>query len=131
MKPILHVLSFGLSVPLDMAYGALLLGCQCELTIVRDYRELYAIPTNEHYEIAVLGEHLSKERLTDAAQLIRRSWPCAAILVVSAQPSVIEDALYDNRVSPSLDRAMLITEVCRLARGQLSRRGCGLNVWEC
>jgi hypothetical protein len=81
-------------------------------------------------QIAVLNDTLSREDLAAVAQLIRRRWPPARILVVCTKVPPIDDALYDGRVLPGLPPEILFTAIARLAddQRQLSR---GLRLWEC
>lgn len=98
-----------------MACAALLLGRPCEIRRVLQHAELDAIRATEEYDAVVLGEALSKDNLNGAAQLIRRRWPRATILAVSAEPLDMDDALYDDRVLPGYNGRTLVAEVLRLA----------------
>ena len=131
MKPSVHILSVGLRESLDMAYGALLLGCPCKITRVLDRGDLDTINASEDYDVAVLGEALSKEKLIETARLIRRRWRRANIVVVSANQLDIEDALYDDRILPGYSTNVLVAEVLRLVDAH-RRQGAGNgSVWEC
>ena len=127
----LHVLSIGVRERLDMAQCAYLLGQDCELVAAGDFREFHTLAMQEGCEIAVLGDALSSKELTEAAQLIRRRWPLAAILVICGEPSSIEDALYDDRVPPGSSRATIIAEVSRVAANRRVLAGGGAKTWEC
>jgi hypothetical protein len=115
VKPSFRVLSIGLQGCLDVAYAALLLGRPCEFRRVLQHAELDVIRATEEYDAVVLGEALSKDKLNGAAQLIRRRWPRATILAVSAEPLDMDDALYDDRVLPGYNGRTLVAEVLRLA----------------
>jgi DNA-binding response OmpR family regulator len=131
MKPSIRVLSVGLQQPLDMAYGSLLVGRPCEITQVLHRGELDSIQANEDYDVAVLGESLSKEKLIEAARLIRRRWPQANILAVSAKPLNIDDALYDDRIVSGYSAKVLVAEVLRLMGAHRQQQEGAANRWEC
>jgi DNA-binding response OmpR family regulator len=131
MKPSIRVLSVGLQQPLDIAYGSLLMGRPCEITQVLHRGELDTIQTNEDYDVAVLGEGLSKENLIEAARLIRRRWPQANILAISSKPLNIDDTLYDDRIVSGYSAKVLVAEVLRLMGAhRRQREGVGSR-WEC
>jgi DNA-binding response OmpR family regulator len=131
MKPSIRVLSVGLQQPLDMAYGSLLMGRPCEITEVPHRGELDTIQTNEGYDVAVLGEGLSKEKLIEAARLIRRRWPQANILAISAKPLNIDDTLYDDRIVSGYSAKVLVAEVLRLMGAHRRQREGAASRWEC
>ena len=131
MKPNIRVLSVGLQQSLDMAYGSLLLGRPCEITRVLHRSELDTIQAGENYDVAVLGEALSKEKLIEAARVIRRRWPQANILAVAAKPLDIDDALYDERILPGHSAKVLVAEVLRLMDAHGLQRASGNSRWEC
>lgn len=60
---------------------------------------------------------LSSFETEAVCRLIRRRWLHARILVVSAVESNLEDALYDDRVAPSVSSDVLFTTIERLAGG--------------
>jgi DNA-binding response OmpR family regulator len=98
-------------------YGALFGRSGYELVTAITYRELFAIPAHERFQIAVLNHTLSREDLASVAQLIRCRWSSARILVVCADVPRIDDPLYDDRVVPGLTPEMLFTVIDRLAGG--------------
>jgi hypothetical protein len=131
MKPSVRILSVGLEESLDMAYGSLLLGRPCEITRVLHRGELDTVQASEDYNVAVLGEALSKEKLIETARLIRRRWPQANILAVSATPLNIDDALYDHRILPGCSAKVLVAEVLRLMDSHGRQRPGAASLWEC
>jgi hypothetical protein len=131
MKPSIRVLSVGLQQCLDTAYGSLLLGRPCEITRVLHGDELDTTHSGEDYDVAVLGETLSKEKLIGTARLIRRRWPQAHILAVSEKPLDIDDALYDDRILPGYDARVLVAEVLRLMDAHVRQRETAISRWEC
>ncbi len=131
MKPSIRVLSVGLQQPLDIAYGSLLTGRPCEITQVSHRGELDTIQASEDYDVAVLGERLSHEKLIEAASLIRRRWPQANIIAVSANPLNIDDTLYDDRIVSGYSPKVLTAEVLRLMGAYRRQREGATSRWEC
>jgi hypothetical protein len=84
------------------------------LTIATDYRQLWEIPSLESVQVAILDDTLSTFELEAACRLIRRRWPPAKILVVSRRESLLEDALYDDRVVPTVTPTLIRTTIERL-----------------
>jgi hypothetical protein len=130
MKPSVRILSVGLQQSLDMAYGALLVGRPCEITRVLHRGDLDTMHASEDYDVAVIGEALSKKKLTETARLIRRRWRQANIVIVSAKPLDIEDALYDDRILPGYSAKVLVAEVLRLMDAYRQQRAGTVSVWE-
>jgi hypothetical protein len=113
----IHVLSIG---PVDrgsMVHDALLHGPNFHLSIATDYRELWRMSMQESIQVAILHNTLSRFETEAVCRLIRRRWLHARILVVSAVESNLEDALYDDRVAPSVSSDVLFTTIERLAGG--------------
>ena len=131
MKPSIRLLSVGLQQCLDMAYGSLLLGRPCEITRVLHRDELDTIQGGEDYDVAVLGQTLSKEKLIEMARLIRRRWPQAHILAVSRMPLDIDDTLYVDRILPGYGAKVLVAEVLRLMDAHVRQREGAISRWEC
>jgi hypothetical protein len=130
MKPSVRILSVGLQQSLDMAYGALLVGRPCEITRVLHRGDLDTMHASEDYDVAVIGEALSKKKLIETARLIRRRWRQANIVIVSAKPLDIEDALYDDRILPGYSAKVLVAEVLRLMDAYRRQRAGTVSVWE-
>jgi hypothetical protein len=110
----IHVLSVG---PVDrgsMVHDKLLDGASFHLSIATDYRELWGMPTQESIHVAILHNTLSSFELEAAGRLIRRRWPQARILLISRGESSLEDALYDDRVEPTVALELLLTTIERL-----------------
>jgi len=85
----------------------------------------------QDYDVAVIGETLSKEKLIEMARLIRRRWPQAHILAVSGKPLDVDDALYDDRILPGYDAKVLVAEVLRLMDAHARQRETAIGRWEC
>lgn len=132
MKLSICVLSVGLEQCLDAGYGSLLLGRPCEITRVMHRAELDTIHVGcDPYDVAVLGDTLSKENLIETAQLIRRRWPKAYIVAVSRKRLDIDDALYDDRILPGYGAKVMVAEVLRLMDAHGRQRAGVIGRWEC
>jgi hypothetical protein len=129
MRSNVRVLSVGLQQSLDMVYGSILMGRPCEITQVHHRNELDDIQASRHYDVAVLGEALSTEKLTEMAHLVRQRWPRTDILAVSAKPLQIDDALYDDRILPGYSAKVLLAEVFRLMDVHGRQRGSASGRW--
>jgi hypothetical protein len=110
----IHVLSVG---PVDcgsMVHDALLDGSNFRLTITTDYRELWGTSTHESIQVAILHNTLSPFESETVCRLIRRRWPHTRILVISNRESILEDALYDDRVALTVAPEVLLETIERL-----------------
>ena len=110
----IHVLFVG---PVDfgsMVHDALLCGPNCRLSIAPDYRELWVIPKQESIQVVVLHSTLSSFELDDATRFIRQRWPHTRILVIRSSEGSLDDALYDDRVAPTVAPEVLLTTIERL-----------------
>ncbi len=108
MKSTLRVLSIGLEDPMHTAYDLFLRQHRCELATAATYLELRAIPKQEGCEVAVLYHLASPNEMTKSAHFIRRQWPDTRILVVRSETTCLDDALYDERVSPGVNPELLL-----------------------
>jgi hypothetical protein len=115
MKSTLRILSIGSEEPIHKAYDIFLRQHQCELEAAATYRELCAISAPERCEVAVLYHSLSQNEMRQSAHFIRRRWPEARILVVRSEATCLEDALYDERVTPGVNPELLLAAIDRLA----------------
>jgi hypothetical protein len=110
-----HVLSVG---PMDrgcMVYDVLLNGPRTRLSIAPDCRQLWSVPKRESVQVAILHNALSPLELEEASQFIRRQWPHARILVIRSGEDFLDDALYDDRVTPPVAPRILLAAIARLS----------------
>jgi hypothetical protein len=117
MARTIRVLSVG---PVDrgsMVHDVLLEGPRFRLSIATDYRELWAIHEHEDCQLAILHNTLAPFELEDASKFIRHRWPHARILVIRAGEDFLEDALYDDRVIPTVAREILFMTIEQLTAG--------------
>ena len=111
----IHVLSVG---PVDrgcLVHDALLRRVHTRLSITPDYRRLWMLSKQESFHVAVLHNALSQLELEEISQLIRRKWPQARILVIRYGEGFLDDALYDERLTPAAPVEMLYATIDRLA----------------
>ncbi len=118
----IHVLSVG---PVDrgnFVHDALLELANFRLSIATDYSRLWAIPKHERIHAVVIHCTFSLSELKDSCRLIRRRWPHAGILVVHQGEGFLDDALYDDRVAPTVAPEVLLTTIERLTEEEDWRR---------
>lgn len=84
------------------------------LSITPDYRRLWMISKQERFHVAVLHNTLTGGELEEASQFIRRQWPQARILVIRFGQEFLDDALYDERVTPAASTETLQAALDRL-----------------
>jgi hypothetical protein len=110
----IRVLSVGSVDRGSMVHDALLEGPGFLLSIATDYSGLRAMPEPEDFQVAILHNTLDSFELDDACRLIRHQWPHARILVIRAGEDFLEDALYDDRVIPTVAREVLLMSIDQL-----------------
>jgi hypothetical protein len=117
MPKTIHVLFVG---PVDfggLVHDALLGGPNSRLSIAPDCRELWVIPKKESIQVVILHDTLSSFELEDASRFIRRRWPHARILVLRRGEGFLDDALYDDRLAPTVVPEVLRAAIERFAGG--------------
>jgi hypothetical protein len=119
MTNILHVLSIGSADSCSAIRDALLERGHCRVSVATNYRELFAIPRRESFEIAILHHITSPLELRASSEYIRRTWPCAKILVICprAEAQVLDDPLYDDWVAASPSQDVLLATIERITAG--------------
>lgn len=120
MKTTLHVLSVGSSEESRRVRDALLERQRCHLIAANGTQELTAISRQETIDVAILHASLAKASLRNSARTIRRQWPHARILLVSARTGLIDDALYEERIASFSSSDALLAMIELLAA--VSRR---------
>lgn len=115
MRTTLHVLSVGTSEQSARICEALLARQKCHLIAVQDARELSSLPCQERIEVAVLHATMGKGALRQSARTIRRQWPHAHILLLGAQPEILDASLYEERLSPASSSGTLLAMIELLA----------------
>jgi hypothetical protein len=121
-EKVIHVLSLGPVGRGNLVHDALFELPSFRLSIVRDYRELWMIPKQKSIHVVILHNTISAPELEDAGRFIRRRWPHARILLVCAGPGLINDALYDDRVAPTVAPEVLLKAIERLIGGRDEQR---------
>ena len=128
MAETLHVLSIGSTESCDAVRDALLLRHKCRLFVAASYHDLSAIPATEGFEVAVVHQTLSERELRISLERIRRYWPEARILLISAHSDSFNNPLYDEWARPGISALTFLETLERLAvdakrkRLQLSER---------
>ncbi len=115
MKDMLNVLSIGAADPCNTVRDVLLQRGHCHLSVAANYRELFAIPRQESFEVAIVHHILSPPEFRASNEYIRRTWPCAKVLVICTKKEIPDDPLYDEWLAPDPSQEMLIASIDRLA----------------
>jgi DNA-binding NtrC family response regulator len=121
MTTTLHVLSIGSQDSCNTVRDVLLQRHNCRLSVVTSLWDMYAIPQQNHLDIAILHHTLSRLQIRDASEYIRRRWPRAKILVISAEMDVPDDPLYDEWAPPGQSSGTLLAMIEQLTGGAKER----------
>lgn len=111
----LDVLSVGSLNSNDFVRDVLLSRTKCRLFAVASVWDLSAILTSGKVNVAILHNTLSPGELRSCAAYIRHHWPAARILLIHAQVEILDDPMYDERMSPDLSAETLLSVIERLA----------------
>lgn len=84
------------------------------LCIAESESELQLIPGAQAFEIIVLDSLIPKNAIRRAAEYIRRVLPAAKILLVGNDPDILEDQLYDERLTHETCQEDLLVTIERL-----------------
>jgi hypothetical protein len=82
---------------------------------------MYAIPQQNDFDIAILHHTLSRLEVRNTSEYIRRRWPHAKILVISAEMDFLDDPLYDEWVPPGQSPGALLAMIEQLTGGAKER----------
>lgn len=115
MTTTLRVLSVGSPESCDAVRDVLLLRHKCRLFAVASYRDLCNVPASESFEIAIVHQTLSEHELLVSLEYVRRHWPSARILLITAQSEVVDDPLYDEWARPEISQDAFLSIIERLA----------------
>jgi hypothetical protein len=109
-----HILYVG---PLDrgsLVHDAMLDGPHFRLTLAPDYRELWRMPTQRSFQVAIVHNSHSMFETEAVCRLIRRRWPGTKILLVIGGSCFLEAVLYDDRVAPTVFPEVLLETIGRI-----------------
>lgn len=81
---------------------------------VPDPRKLWTDLRPDVLDIAVFQNMLSCSELNDGACFVRQTWPRARILIIRDGGNLIDDSLYDDRVSPDVNANAFLITILRL-----------------
>jgi len=95
---------------------------RCQLSTVTSYCDLFSIPRQQSFEIAIVHEMFSVREFRDSSARIRRTWPGAKILVMCAAAEVLDDSLYDDWIAPTCSTDALLAASERLIDYERERR---------
>jgi hypothetical protein len=111
----LDVLSVGPLNSNNFVRDVLLSRTKCRLFAVASVWDLSAILAPGEVDVAILHDTLSPGELRSCAVYIRHHWPAAKILLIHAQVDILDDPMYDERMSPDLSAETLLSMIERLA----------------
>lgn len=116
-----HILMVGSIESSNIVRCAVLGEPNLTISIVVDYRELWTIPAQEAFNLAVLNVTLSTFELEASSRLIRQRWPHTKILVVRHGDGFLDDALYDDRVTLTDSPEVVRSRIGHLLVGHAER----------
>lgn len=114
-----HVLSVGSREESDQVSDILLTHKNVGITAALNGMDIAMAHHLEHaVDLVILHPSLSSRQLKRVAEYMRRHWPLARILLVHANAEILDDPLYDERVSPSTLQNGLIFSIDQAAKAQ-------------
>lgn len=111
----LDVLSVGSPNSNDFVRDVLLSRTKCRLVAAACVWDLDALLVSGKVDVAILHSTLSPGELRSCAVYIRHHWPAARILLIHEQVEILDDPMYDERMSPELSAEALLGIIERLA----------------
>jgi hypothetical protein len=116
MNPdILRVLFIGSADRCNIIRDTFLQLGRCRFTALTSYLGLFLdVPRKESFELVIIQQMSSLHEFLDSSAYIRRTWPCAKILVICAEAEVLDDPLYDEWIAPSDPPGVLLATIERL-----------------
>ena len=115
MTNTLKVLFVGPRKSCDPVRNALLARKQASfLCIAESESELQLIPGAQAFEIIILDSSIPENIMRRIAEYVRRILPVAKILLVGNDPDILEDQLYDERMTHETCQEDLLVTIERL-----------------
>lgn len=78
-------------------------------------RELFALRHKKVVALAILSASLGCRSLRASAEVVRRQWPLARILILGRSAVGLEDHLYDEQIDPPQEPTQLLGTLDRLS----------------
>jgi hypothetical protein len=114
MTTTFRVLSIGSLESCEAVRDALFLRHKCRLFAADSYGALCDVPASERFEIAIVHQTLSEHELFVSLEYVRRHWPSARILLISAHSEAVDDPLYDEWARPEISQDAFLSIIERL-----------------
>ncbi len=92
------------------------------VTARSNVREMVDLRFEKPIAFVILNDLLGPLGLRDAAELVRRRWPTAKILIIGCAVPTLEDHLYDEAISHRHEESGLLDALQILAKDSLSQR---------
>ncbi len=92
-------------------------------------REVYLMRDTFPFSIAVLSDVVGSPALRAAAQIVRKQWPAARILILGKASSELDDHLYDEAVGQTSSETALLAMVGKVLEDPWNQRGGNVFMW--
>ena len=125
----IHLLSVGPMDRCSQIRDALLRVPNSQLSMAKDYRELWMISQEENIQVVIPHDILPTFELEASCRLIRRRWPRARILILRSRVCSLDDALFDDVVDSTVAKETLLAAIWRLVGARLRRSSRNVGVW--
>lgn len=122
MAKMIHLLSVGPVDRCSLICDALLKVPNSQLSMAKDYRELWMISQEENIQVVTLHDVLPSFELEAACRLIRRRWPRARILILRSRVFSLDDSLFDDVVDSTVAMETLLAAIQLLVHAHLGRK---------
>jgi len=93
----------------------------CAVSFAKSSKNVWGHCSKSEFDVAVLSGSLGLAGLRDSAELVRRRWPQARILVLGCVPSLLDDPLYDEAIDAKFRPEILIETLMRMCRAKRGR----------
>jgi len=109
------------------AKSVLLTQANYSVTPATNDGDLFSLQTTKAFALAILSDRLGKRLLGAVAQIVRKQWPRARILIMGEVPRMLEDYLYDEQIFRSSDPQQVLADLERLYEGMWNQRSKGID----
>ena len=104
------------------AKSVLLTQANYSVTLATNDSDLFSLQTTKAFALAILSDRLGRGLLGAVAQIIRKQWPRARILIMGEVPRMLEDYLYDEQICRSSDPKQVLANLEGLYEGMWNER---------
>ena len=104
------------------AKSVLLTQANYSVTLATNDSDLFSLQTTKAFALAILSDRLGRGLLGAVAQIVRKQWPRARILIMGEVPRMLEDYLYDEQICRSSDPKQVLANLEGLYEGMWNER---------